>query len=111
MKRLLIAIAFFACALSAGESSFGPVPTSPTALVSTTVRLDRARFVNTTAGALTITITDQGTNCSSSVCDVWKTISIAANTYYEVNFAGVPMVGGFKWSASNTGVNGWVSWY
>ncbi len=87
------------------------VPTSATAVVSTNVRLDRAQFTNTTAGALTITITDQSTNCGGSPCDLFKTVSIAANTVYQIDFHGVPAPGGFKWSASNTGINGWVSWY
>ena len=76
MKRLLIALAILLFASvgansaetsCAGSPCLTAVPTSATAVVSSNVRLSKAVFSNTTAGALTVTVSDQSTNCNSGV--------------------------------------------
>jgi hypothetical protein len=79
------------------------VPTSPTAATATTTCLMSISFNNTTAGPLTITVTDgQGT-------PVALVSSFSLPAYSTVGWSwpnGVQMTTGVKWSASAAGVTG-----
>jgi hypothetical protein len=72
-----------------------------------TLHLMQGVFVNTTAGALTLTITDNSANCSG-VCSLFVA-SIGANTVYTVSFNGLRGNQGVKWNASGTGVHAWLA--
>lgn len=85
-----------------------PGAASPPCFNSHTLHLMQGEFVNTTGGALTITITDNSTNCSGGVCTLFSA-SIAANTTYTVNFSGLRANAGVLWNASNTGVTAWLA--
>ena len=112
MKRLLIAIAFFACALRAVESSVAYVPNTQTDLVTSTVRLSKLHLANVTGGAITVLIKDRTTNCNSASCQIWPTVSIAANSVYTADLQGVPANSGASWQASAANsVVGWITWY
>jgi hypothetical protein len=127
MKKFLLlalASAAFACAQSASytwEVGAQALPTSATNICSDraggayppcynarTLHLSSGEFVNTTAGALTITITDNSTNCSGSVCTLFAA-SIAANTTYTVSFSGLRANQGVLWQASGSGVVAWLA--
>lgn len=56
-------------------------------------------FVNKTAGAVTVTVTDQ----NATPLDLLTALSLAANSTTVINFQeGQFMPGGFKWGASAT---------
>ena len=79
------------------------VPATPTAATSTTTCLASLFFNNTTAGALTISVTDgQGTPVA-----LVSTFSLPA--YSTVGWSwpnGMQMTTGVKWNASASGVTG-----
>jgi len=91
-------------------SPVGYVPASSTAVVNATVLLNVGYFANTTGSAVTVTLVDQSTACSSGPCTFWPAVSLAANQVYTVSFGGIVAVGGVKWSASGgTAVVGYLS--
>ena len=116
MKRILL-FALFAVFIPlrgaetecSGNPCMTPVPTSETAVITTSVRIGQLHLTNTTAGALTVIIKDRSTNCGGSACEIWPTVSIAANTVYVAELH-VPAASGFTWQASGSGVQGWISW-
>jgi hypothetical protein len=82
----------------------GFIPASSTAVAGATVLVNFGYFANTSGSAVTVTLTDQSTDCGASTCQFWPVISIAANTVYTVSFGGFPAVGGLKWTASTGSV-------
>ncbi len=82
---------------------------SATAKISADCVIYQLVFNNKTAGAITVTVTDQNT----SPLDLLTAISIPANTVEIVFFQeGQYMPGGFKWSASaNSSINASVVGY
>lgn len=77
------------------------VPSTPTNLTSTDTWVFQLVVSNTTAGALTLTISDR----ASSPLAIFTTVSIAANSVQIYNFQeGIKFKSGLTWSASNTGL-------
>jgi hypothetical protein len=85
---------------SAGSSTtyaMQAVPNSSTALVSSTFKVQTIFCANITAGAVTLTITD---NQGSPVTYV-PAVSMAANSIFMINsVTGLTFTSGLKWSAS-----------
>ncbi len=85
------------------------VPTSPTAATSVDAYIVTLTITNTTAGAITFTLTDQ----QASPTDLMTAVSIAANSTYIVpipNGAYIWCPGGFKVSAGGAGLNWYAKW-
>jgi hypothetical protein len=103
-----------------------PVPTSPTNICSDyligapacapsggtdTLHLLQATFVNTnTSGSVTVTVTDGSTNCGGSACVLFSAAITGqtGGTTYNVPFNGTRANRGVFWSATGTGVHGWL---
>ena len=91
------------------QSLTGFLPNSSTAVTTADSYIDYLHLANITGSPVTVTITENSTNCSSGVCQWWPTISIPANTVYIQAMGGVYSPGGVKWSASNaSAVVGWI---
>jgi len=83
------------------------VPTSPADVTTSDARIVEVTLTNTTAGALTVTITDK----QASPLAFLSAVSIAANSTYVIETPGLRyMPGGISWSASGSGIVGYVSW-
>ena len=82
------------------------LPNTPTDVTTMDTWLFQVVLNNKTAGAVTVTITDN----AGTPLDLLTAVSIAANTAYVIAFPeGQYMPGGFKWSASAaTSINGSV---
>lgn len=84
------------------------VPTSATDLTTTDTWINQIILVNTTAGALTVTINDK----QGSPLALVPTVSLAANTLYITVFPfAVKMTSGISWSASGAGINAEIFGY
>ena len=91
------------------QTQTGYIPNSATVITATDSYVDRVVLSNITAGSVTITITDTSTNCGGSVCQIWPTVTIAANTVYVADMGGIYAPGGVKWQCSAaTSVVGWM---
>ena len=110
MKRIALLV-LVAVLLVAGDSSVTYVPSTQTDVVTRTVRLNKLYLANVTGGAVTVLIKDRATNCNNANCQLWPTISIAANTVYTAEFGGLPAASGVSWQASAANsVVGYISW-
>ena len=110
MRKLWILL----LALPLCATELGPryVPNSTTTVTTDTVRLYNLHLANTTAGAVTVIIKDRSTNCNSAACELWPTVSIAADTVYTTNLQGLAANSGFTWEASSANaVVGWITYY
>lgn len=77
------------------------VPKIAADLTTTTSWIWQLTFVNTTAGALTVTVADKNT----VPLDLLDTVSLAANTTTIYSFPeSVKMIGGINWVASDDGI-------
>lgn len=91
------------------QQPLGLVPNSSTAITIADSLLGQLHLANKTGSAVTVTLTDNSTNCGGSACQFWPVISIAANTVYENNFGGLLCTGGVIWSSNTANaVVGWV---
>jgi hypothetical protein len=79
------------------------IPDSATVACAETIWLDTLTLTNTTSGSLTILIADQ----QGSPVTIIPTTTIPANSYTVIQLWGTRLEGGFKWTASNTGMNGY----
>jgi len=85
------------------------LPNISTAITNADSLLGQLHLANKTGSTVTVTLTDNSTNCGGSACQLWPSISIAANTVYENNFGGLLCSGGVKWSSNTANaVVGWV---
>lgn len=121
MKRLILfalaSLAFAQTGANTWEVGNMAVPTStvnlcnaggaaPVCSTSRTLHLSRAGFVNTnTSGSVTITITDGAGNAVFSAAIAGQ----SGGTTYTIDFGGKAAPGGATWSASGTGVTGWIT--
>jgi hypothetical protein len=69
-----------------------------TATTPTVVFVDQINLYNTSASTVTVTITDNSTNCNGAACSM--AIDVTAKTLYPMRMSGSPFSGGIKWSAS-----------
>ena len=124
MKRLLtITILLIAACLLVGAvttsriytSPTGPltqiypmaVPTSTADVVTGDVRVNVITLTNTTGSAITVTVSDKQT----SPLDFLTAVSVAANSTYVVEIPDMRLFpGGVSWSASGSGMVGYMSW-
>lgn len=94
---------------STGDVGPQTVPTSTTAVATATnVFLQAGEFYNTTGSTITLTLTDQSTNCSSAACS--RAYPIAAGQEWYPVWPNVRYAGGLTWKASATGLTGWLKW-
>lgn len=84
------------------ESGPAFVPNTTATVVAYTAYVDLVTLSNVTDGAVTVTLTDNSTNCNSGTCAFLQATSIAANTTYVVTIpGGRKFPDGVKWSASS----------
>lgn len=81
------------------------VPTSSTSACDSTIWLDSITFSNTTAGDLTVTVVDQ----QGSPVTALSAVTVAAHSFTVAKLWSYRMEGGFKWTASGAGVNGYFT--
>lgn len=91
-----------ACGNTVASQALAAVPTSSTAVFSSTTCLSVIILNNTNSSSITVTVTD---NAGSPINDV-LTFSIPANSQLIQPLWGVAFTTGMKWSASTTGVTG-----
>jgi len=96
-----------ACGNTVASQALAAVPTSSTAVFSSTTCLVTIVLNNTNSSATTVTVTD---NAGTPINDV-LTFSIPGNSQLIQPLAGVAFTTGVKWSASGTGVTGAVLGY
>jgi hypothetical protein len=91
------------------SEAIGAVPTGATDLTTTDTRVYQIHFVNTTAGALTVTLKDK----QSTPRNLLTAYSIPANSYAKLDWPeGLFFSGGLNWIASGSGVEASVTaWY
>ncbi len=91
------------------------LPSSSTQAIAATsashyIWIDRLMLSNTSASSVTVTITDQGTNCNGGPCQIFPAVTLAANTVYAVDLGGARSYGGISWSATTANVvHGWMA--
>lgn len=113
---LLIATALFAQdqTKSGRPTTIGTttIPVTPTVATGLSIYIDYMYIVNKSASTVTITMTDQSTNCNggTTACTILPAVTIAANTIYTINTLGVYAQGGIVWQASAANaIDAWVS--
>jgi hypothetical protein len=96
-----------ACGVTAFTPAWQAVPTSNTALTTTTSCVLAVMITNTNASAQTVTVTDgQGTPVT-----VLSAFSIPGNSEVTLPFYGSQMTSGIKWTAGGAGLTGTVVAY
>jgi hypothetical protein len=90
------------CGTTNYEAGLQNLPNSSTSLTATTTCVLLVSFTNTTAGAVTVTMQDQTTNCNSGPCLMLSAFSIPANSNLLLPLYGTKFVSGIKWQASAT---------
>jgi hypothetical protein len=88
------------CGTTNYEAGLQNLPNSSTSLTATTTCVLLVSFTNTTAGAVTVTMQDQTTNCNSGACQVLNAFSIPANSNLLLPLYGTKFTSGIKWNAS-----------
>jgi hypothetical protein len=91
-----------ACANTVASQALAAVPTSSTAVFTSTTCLQVIVLNNTNGSSVTVTVTD---NAGTPINDV-LTFSLPANSQLIQPLWGVAFSSGVKWSASGTGVTG-----
>jgi len=91
-----------ACGTTVASSALAAVPTTSTAVFSSTTCVQTIVLNNTTGSAVTVTVTD---NQGTPINDV-LTFSIPAYSQLIQNLGGVAFTTGVKWLASVSGVTG-----
>ena len=82
------------------------VPGTATNVVTATTFLDTVHLANTSAASVTCTFVDKSTNCGSSACQFWPTVTLGpvggsgANPVILVQFNGIIATSGVQWSCS-----------
>ncbi len=96
------------CGTTAVSQALIAVPTSSTAVFSSTTCLIAVYFNNTNASAQTVTLTD---NAGTPVNGVGPAFSVPGLSNMVIPFNGIPFTTGVKWSAGGTGVTGGMIGY
>jgi hypothetical protein len=91
------------CGTTVANQDLAAVPTSATAVFSSTTCLIQAYFNNTTGSSVTVTLTD---NAGTPLNGVGPAFSLPALSNMMLPFAGVRFASGVKWTASGAGVTG-----
>jgi hypothetical protein len=82
------------------------IPTSAADVIVGDFYIDRLELRNTSAGALTCTVSDKQAGTPLNITP--GAVSIAANTVYIFPYDGTWAPGGVRWVCSGTGVIGWL---
>jgi hypothetical protein len=98
----VVSIPKTACGNTVASQALAAVPTSSTAVFSSTTCIVAIILNNTNGSSATVTVTD---NAGTPINDV-LTFSIPANSQLIQPLFGVAFTTGMKWSASGTGVTG-----
>ena len=93
------------CGTTVANQALAAVPTSSTAVFTSTTCIMRAYFNNTNATAQTVTLTD---NAGTPINGVGPTFSVPGLSNMIVPFDGVQFASGVKWAAGGTGITGAV---
>jgi hypothetical protein len=91
-----------ACGNTVASQALAAVPTSSTAVFTSTTCLQAILLNNTTGSPVTVTVTD---NAGTPINDI-LTFSIPANSQLIQPLYGIAFSSGVKWSASGAGVTG-----
>lgn len=84
--------------LTAGyESGMAYLPTSSTAVTSTTTCVTVLILANTASSAQTVTVTDGSTNCNSAACPILSSFSLPAYSNLLLPLYGAKFTSGIKW--------------
>jgi len=94
-----------ACGTTVANQALAAVPTSSTAVFTSTTCLMRAYFNNTSATAQTVTLTD---NAGTPLNGIGPTFSVPGLSNMIVPFDGIQFASGVKWTAGGTGITGAV---
>ena len=76
------------------------VPITPVQIFPSTTTLTKMYVANTTASAVTLTVTDRSAENSGSPCQIYPSVSVPANSVQVVDFGGVTANYGVIWFAS-----------
>jgi hypothetical protein len=87
-----------------GDTYYNPapqfLPSTSTAVTSTTTCVYSLFFTNTDTAVHTVNLVDQSTNCNSAACNFLTSYPLPPNTgWMRVELDGAQLSGGFKWSA------------
>jgi hypothetical protein len=93
-----------ACGTTIASQALAAVPTSSTAVFTSTTCVTAIVMNNTNSSSVTVTVTD---NAGTPINDI-LTFSIPANSQLIQPLYGVAFSSGLKWSASGAGVTGGV---
>lgn len=96
------------CGTTAVAQALAVVPTSSTAVFTSTTCLIAAFFNNTNATPQTVTLTD---NAGTPVNGVGPAFLIPGLSNMSIPLFGIPLTTGVKWSAGGTGVTGGMIGY
>jgi hypothetical protein len=96
------------CGTTAVSQALAAVPTSSTAVFSSTTCLVAAYFNNTNGSAQTVTLTD---NAGTPVNGVGPAFSVPALSNLVIPLYGIPFTTGVKWTAGGTGITGGMIGY
>jgi hypothetical protein len=90
------------CGTTNYEAGLQYLPSSITSLTATTTCVGLLVLNNVTAGAVTVTVQDQTTNCNAAACQIISSFSIPGNSSVMLPLYGSKFTSGIKWSASAT---------
>jgi hypothetical protein len=92
------------CGTTNYEAGMQYLPTSSTAVTSTTTCVAIVILTNTSSSAQTITMTDGSTSCNSAACPLLSSFSLPGNSNLLLPLYGLKMTSGIKWNtgSSNT---------
>lgn len=93
------------CGTTSFSQAIAAVPTSATAITTTTTCITAAYFNNTNASAQTVTLTD---NSGTPINIVGPAFSLPGLSNMVIPLGGIQASSGVKWNAGGTGVTGGV---
>lgn len=109
MRRYLFIVLAVLCVLPLGavyttatghQYVQNTLTTSSAVAVAGTVYVVEITVANKTASEVTVTVLDRSTDCESAGCNFLKTVPIAGNTTYTIQFNGQISPNGVAWFAS-----------
>jgi len=88
------------CSTTVYESGMAYLPTSSTAVTSTSTCVTLLALTNGGATSQTITVTDGSTNCNSAACPVLSSFVLPANSNVLLALYGMKFTTGLKWQTT-----------
>jgi hypothetical protein len=88
------------CSTTVYESGMAYLPTTSTAVTSTSTCVALLALNNSGSTAQTVTVTDGSTNCNSAACPVLSSFVLPANSNMLLPLYGMKFASGIKWSTT-----------